>query len=97
MSRPIQLGNSEFVVTAWCETLHGKKSATFPLRVLIRDALTGELRMLTLESGDQNAMLLSIGAFSEFTHRRMKSAVLSLCEVEGEAEPFSVEDLSPSS
>lgn len=95
MSRPIQLGEREFVVTAWCETLLGGKSATFPLRVLIRDGVTKEYRVVTLEAGDQNSMLLSIGAFSEFTHRRMKSAVLSLCEVEDEDETFSPEDLSP--
>lgn len=82
MSRPIKLVAHDHVVTAWCETRRDKKSASFPAKVLIYNSLSRDYRVATVMPEDQNGMTLDIGGFSEYAHRRMKSAVLSLCEHE---------------
>lgn len=91
MSRPIVLEAHDHVVTAWCETHRDKKSASFPVKVLVYNSLSREYRVAVVMPEDQSAMILDIGGFSEYAHRRMKAAVQSLCEY----APVDEEDIVP--
>lgn len=72
-----ELGENEYVVTAYAERASGPGWANQPIWVIIRDRTTSQMREWCIQPEDQTEEMMTLYPFSEIAHRNMRAVATS--------------------